>query len=103
MAFVLFPHAEQVQCLPPRFPRLLPLGDWWTGKGFLFVCLFANLTQARVIWEEGISVEKMSPSDRSVGKSVGVFSRLIINVRGPSPQWVEPPWAGGPRLCEKVG
>ena len=77
MAFVLFPHAEQVQSVYfPGFPGsiLLTLGGLVDWLGLLFVCLFANLTQARVIWEEGISVEKMPPPDRwSVDKSVGVL------------------------------
>ena len=32
-----------------------------------------SLTQAGVIWEDGTSIEKMSPSDWPVGRSMGHF------------------------------
>ena len=35
--------------------------------------VFVNLIQARAVWEEVISTEKMSPSDWPVGKSWGHF------------------------------
>lgn len=73
-AFVLFSHSEQVHTVQsPGFPGpFLPLNDGYTGRVFFFFS-FVNLTQARVIWEGGNSVEKMSPSARSVGKTVGCF------------------------------
>jgi hypothetical protein len=30
---------------------------------------YFNLTQARVIWEEGLSIEKIPPADQLVNKS----------------------------------
>lgn len=35
--------------------------------------LYVNLTQIKIIWEEGISIEKMEPPGCPVGKSVGYF------------------------------
>lgn len=36
--------------------------------------IFVNLVQARIIWGEGPSTEKMPTSDRPVGKSVEQFA-----------------------------
>ena len=70
-AFLWFSHSEQVHCVILRLPRpLLTLEDGCTGEIFFF---FVNLTQARVIWEGGTSVEKTPPSDWSVSKTVGYF------------------------------
>jgi hypothetical protein len=41
------------------------------AKDQLFLLDFLSLTQVGVIWEEGNSTEKMSPSDRLIGKPVG--------------------------------
>lgn len=38
---------------------------WW---------LVVKLTQTKVSWEEGKSIEKMSPWDWPTGNSVGAFS-----------------------------
>lgn len=38
-----------------------------------------------------------------VGTSVRAFSSLVINGGGPSPLWIVPPSAGGPKLYEKAG
>jgi hypothetical protein len=53
---------------------------------------FVNLAQARVL-DEGISNEKMFPLDWPVGKSVGAFSRLLIN------EWEGPAHCGWCQLC----
>lgn len=46
---------------------------------------FVNLTQARVLWEEGTPTEKMLPSDRPLSKFVGVSSTLMIEVGRTNP------------------
>lgn len=38
-----------------------------------------------VLWEEGTSIETVPLSDWSMDKSVGPFSWLMIDVKGPSP------------------
>lgn len=49
---------------------------------------FFNLTQIEsLIKREGISFEKLPPSEWLVGMIVGAFSRLTINVGGPSSLW----------------
>lgn len=52
---------------------------------------FVNLTQTRVIHEEGISVEKVPPLDWPLDKSVGLRGVFSIGVRGPSPLEPMPP------------
>ena len=50
----------------------------------LAIYFFIDLTQAGVIWEEGISVEKMPPPDHPVSKSVGAFSGLMSDTEDSS-------------------
>lgn len=50
-----------------------------------------NLVQARVISAERVTNEKMPSYDWPLGKPVGAFSSLVIEVGGPSPQ----PTVGG--------
>lgn len=41
-------------------------------SGGCAACLFSQ-TQAKIIWAEGTSIQKMYPSHWAVGKSVGFF------------------------------
>lgn len=43
--------------------------------------------RARISLEEGTSTEKMLPSDCHIGKTLGPFSPLMIDVGGSSPLW----------------
>lgn len=52
---------------------------------FYFVLFYVHVTQAGVIMEEGTSIEEMTLSDWSLGKSVRNFLLLITDARGPSP------------------
>lgn len=77
------------------------------GLGTCAVSFFLTLTQAGLIWEEGVSNEEMPPLDWPVGKPVvsngemppsewpvqvcGTFSSLMIDIRGPLGQWS---WVG---------
>lgn len=54
--------------------RMMMVKSWCSLTGQVCWTLLVDLTQARAIWEEGISVEKLSLSDGSVEMSVGVFS-----------------------------
>jgi hypothetical protein len=65
----------------------------------LLLLLFVNLTQARVVWEERISLEKKPPSDGPVSKPVGTFPWLRIDVGRPSSLSVVPPLSPG---CSKI-
>lgn len=73
-AFVLFSHSEQVYNLQASRALPYPWRMAVLGRLFNFFFFIVNLTQARAIWEGGTSVEKMPPSDWSVGKTVGLFS-----------------------------
>lgn len=53
------------------FKGVSQLEGWFVLLLLLFLFL-VNLTQAWVIWEEGISTEELSLSDWPIGKSVGV-------------------------------
>ena len=48
------------------------------------------LTQAKVIWEEGTSIEKIASPGYACEQVCGVFSWLMIDVGGPSLLWVVP-------------
>lgn len=67
---------------------------WWTSE------FFVNLSQAQVIWEEGISREKNTASDRPVGKSGGVFLTNDCRARA-QPTVDSATWADGPGLYKK--
>lgn len=47
---------------------------------------FVNSTPGQVIWEEGLSIEKMPSPHWPVGQSTGALSQLMIDVGGHSPQ-----------------
>lgn len=53
----------------------------------VFINVSVSLIQARarINSEEGTSAEKMFPSDCRIGKTLGPFSPLMIDVGGPSP------------------
>lgn len=51
--------------------KQLPIPKGWCPCWLAF---FLNLTQVRVIWQEGTSIERKTPSDCPVGYSVGAFS-----------------------------
>lgn len=51
---------------------------------------FGNLTEARIIQEEGLLIEKLSPLDWCLGKSYGAFNWLMIGNEGHSPLWAVP-------------
>lgn len=57
-------------------------------------CFFLLVTKARVVWEVDPQLRKC------LGKSIGHL--LIIAVERLSPWWAASPWAGSPRLYEKV-
>jgi hypothetical protein len=60
---------------------------------------FVTLTQARVIWEEGISIEKNLSVRLSYRQVCRTFSCLMINVKagwGATPQ----PWGATPQAWE---
>lgn len=52
---------------------------------FYLVLFYVHITQMGVITEKGTSVEEMTLSDWSLGKSVRNFLLLIIDAKGPSP------------------
>lgn len=46
-----------------------------------------NITQTKVTWEEGTSIEELHPTDWPVAMSAGPFAWLISDVERPSPLW----------------
>lgn len=62
----------------------------------------ANLSQAKVIWEDRISTDKMFPLDWSVGKSVEKFSYFMIYVGGPPSLGTVSPFISSPGLYKKT-
>lgn len=53
------------------FISLISLFHFWMAS--VLVSIFVNLTQAGIIWDERISIQKMLPSDLPVGKLVEHF------------------------------
>lgn len=49
---------------------------------------FFHPTQTRLTWEEGSTIEELPSSERPVGKSMGTFARLTVDLGGHSPLWV---------------
>lgn len=72
---------------PATVPESLFANEGQAKGSFLFV----TSTQAKLTWEEGISIEKEPLSDWSVGKPVGTFSWLVIGVGKLSPTGAGPP------------
>lgn len=65
--------------------------------------LFVSLIQARVLWEEGSSIEKRPPSERSVDKSTGNFlGHWLMGEGSAHCEWCHP-WACGCGLFKKAG
>jgi hypothetical protein len=58
--------------------------------GLLCCYLYVNLTQARVIWEEGTRTEKVSPPDWPMACGAFFLDRMI-HVELPSLMWAVPP------------
>ena len=46
------------------------------------------MSQARVIWGEEISIEKIRPTRLACGQACGTFSCLMTNVGGAAPGWL---------------
>lgn len=65
--------------------------------------VFINLTQIRIVLEEGTSIEKLHPQDCPEGLFLGHFFLLMIDVRGLSPEWKVPCLVGISVLCKKAG
>lgn len=73
---------------------------WWNNWGkdlfwsefhttSMLVCLFVNLTQARLIREEGTLVEKMPPSDWSIGLWNIILDQRLV-------------WEGSPMMDDVI-
>lgn len=62
-------------------------------SGLVYWLVFVNLIQARAIWKEGTSVEKMSTFHQPIDKSLGHFLDwwLMGEGEGPAPPWAVPP------------
>lgn len=56
----------------------------------------------RLTWEEGILIEKIPLLDWPVGKFVGTFPRLTVNVGRPSSLWQCQSWASVPEVHKKT-
>lgn len=63
---------------------------------------FVNLIQARFIWEEESSVEKMPPLDCLVVMSMEAFSSLMTDIGELSLLWVAPTLAVDPGVYKKA-
>lgn len=57
------------------------------SKDTILISLFVNVIQAEVFCGEEMSIGKMPLPEWPVGKYVGTFSLLIIDVGGTSPLW----------------
>lgn len=68
----------------------------WVGR--VYWLAFVNLTQIRVIWEEGTPNWGSASIVLACGRVCGSFSWFMIDAGGPSALWVEPPQVGGPGL-----
>jgi hypothetical protein len=66
-----------------------------TKPDFVTILISYNLTQARVLWDERTSSEKIAPTDWPVG----AFSHLVIDVEAHC-GWCHL-WTGGPELYKK--
>lgn len=77
-------------CRERHYPRTSTL----YSKGNCVGQSFVNLTQIKAIWEEETSLGTMILSHWLVGKSVGLFSWLMVDVDGPSPLWEALPLPG---------
>ena len=54
------------------------------------VWFYVNLTQARVVLEEGTSIEKNATTGLACGQGCGAFSPLMVEGKGPGPLWMVP-------------
>lgn len=60
----------------------------------IFKLFFDNSTQAGFVWEEGISLEKLSPPVLTSGCICAVLSWFMIDVGGPAYDVLYTPLAG---------
>lgn len=68
---------------------------------FIYLYSSANLTQARIIWEEETAIGKMTPSDWSVGKPVGNSLDSWLTWENPAHRGLYSPWENSPGVYGK--
>lgn len=72
------------------------------SRRYLYQVVFGQLSiWARVLLEEETAFEATSPSYWPIGKSVGSFAWVVIDVGGLVHGWQPHPWIDGPRVYNK--
>lgn len=82
--------------------KFMGVGRWLSGSSACCVCWlgFVNLSQTRVAWEDGTSVEELLPSVWPVGMSMEHFLNQCLRWESPAHYRQGHLRAGGPGLCK---